>query len=478
MSDVNYLFCSGGSPISKVWKINIPNMSKVAEGADYGKGVYDYADIHALTTLGDYVYCGGYTEPPANRIVWQMRKSDMVKTGESISYNGYIYALTAFDSHVYCAGAGDPYKVWKFDASDLSKVAESANYGGIIHGLINDGTYIYCAGTSVGTVWKIDPSDMSRLAGSAYYGGHIFALAHDGTYIYCGGRAPTGGGKVWKIRVSDMVKVAESDAYGYDIKALTVFGGYVYCAGSLTKKVWKIDVSDMSKVDESADYGGGIKALANDGTYIYCGGTTTNAIWKIDVSDMSKVAELAYGTGINALVVSLAPALYDYPLAPIMFPAKVRKSSLREKCVNFETSMSDVCLVFNHNVRVTREYLQLTYGDTTYPESSNLRYVLPSQQLVRLSNKDLTEEDFKAIINNFITNISGMFTLINENNTLIKTWLDDYKPDEAGHEFTNVKMKPTTVGKDLSKTMDELFEGIIDNVTILNMNLEVLKERF
>lgn len=477
MSDVNYLFCSGGYPISKVWKIKISDMSKVAEGADYGKGVYDYGNILSVTALGDHVYCGGYTEPPENRTVWQMRKSDMIKVGEGISHNEWIFALTSFGSYVYCGG-NSPYKVWKLDPSDMSKVAESVNYGGIIEALTKDSNYVYCAGVSTQKVWKIDPSDLTKLAESANYGGHIFALATDGTYVYCGGRAPTGGGKVWKIRVSDMAKVAESDAYGYDIKALTVFDGHVYCAGSITKKVWKIDASDMSKVDESADYGGGIKALANDGTYIYCGGTTTNAIWKIDVSDMSKVAELAYGTGINALVVSLAPALYDYPLAPVMFPAKVRKSSLREKCVNFETSMSDVCLVFNHNVRVTREYLQLTYGDTTYPESSNLRYVLPSQQLVKLSNKDLTEEDFKAIISNFITNISSMFTLINENNTLIKTWLDDYMPNEEGHEFTNVKMRPIVVGEDLSKTMDDLFKGIIDNVTILNMNLEVLKERF
>lgn len=178
-----------------------------------------------------------------------------------------------------------------------------------------------------------------------------------------------------------------------------------------------------------------------------------------------------------------AAPVYDYPLAPIMFPAQHKGTSLREKCINFEESMSDVCLNMNNNVKVIREYLQLTYGDTTYPESSNLRDVLPSQQLVKLSNKDLKTEDFNAIINNFITNISSMFTLINENNTLVKTWLDDYEPNEEGHDFTDVKMKPIIIDKDidedkLSKIMDSLFEAIEDNVTILNMNLEVLKERF
>lgn len=173
-----------------------------------------------------------------------------------------------------------------------------------------------------------------------------------------------------------------------------------------------------------------------------------------------------------------AVAVYDYPLSPVLFPAQHKGTPLRKKCIHFEESMSDICLNMNNNTKVIREYLQLTYGDTTYPESSNLRDVLPSQQLVKLMNKDLTEEDFKAIINNFMTNISSMFTLINENNRLVKTWLDDYEPDEEGHDFTDVKMKPIILDKDLSKTINSLFEGITDNVTILNMNLEVLKERF
>jgi hypothetical protein len=166
---------------------------------------------------------------------------------------------------------------------------------------------------------------------------------------------------------------------------------------------------------------------------------------------------------------------YDYPLSPIMFPAKNRSTTLKQDCINFEESMSDICLVFNNNVKVTRLYLQEVYGDTTYPENSNLREVLPSQQLVKLHGEDL---DFKAIINNFISNVSDMFILINENNALIKQWLDDYEPDELGHDFTDVKMRPIIIGEDLSKTMNALFEGIIDNVTILNMNLDLLKERF
>jgi hypothetical protein len=137
--------------------------------------------------------------------------------------------------------------------------------------------------------------------------------------------------------------------------------------------------------------------------------------------------------------------------------------------------MSDICLVVNHNSVVTRRYLLETYGDTTYPESSNFKKILPSQQLIKLCGEDL---DYKAIINNFMTNIQGMFTLINDNNTLTKGWLHDYAPTEIDHEFTDVHMRPIVVGKDLEKTMDELFKGIEDNVTILNANLELLKERF
>ena len=173
-----------------------------------------------------------------------------------------------------------------------------------------------------------------------------------------------------------------------------------------------------------------------------------------------------------------AVTVYDYPLAPIVFPAQHKGTPLRMKCMHFEESMSDVCINVNHNVDVTKTYLQLVYGDTTYPESSNFRHVLPSQQLVKLCNKDLTDEDLKAIINNFITNVSGMFTLINENNRLVKGWLDDYAPTEDEHNFADVKMLPITIGKDLDKTMDELFECIEDNVITLNSNLELLKERF
>lgn len=224
----------------------------------------------------------------------------------------------------------------------------------------------------------------------------------------------------------------------------------------------------------------------NKDNYILCGDVDVNepeiekgqTIIRYD-SSFNVVWQIFYDGIDGGLSVSAYPfevaEVYDYPLAPIMFPAKQRGTSLKEDCRNFEESISDVCLVFNNNVKVTRLYLQETYGDITHPESSNLREILSSQQLVKILGEDV---DYKAIIDNFITNISSMFTLINQNNTLVKGWLDDYEPDEAGHEFTDVKMKPIVVNEDLSKTMDELFEGIIDNVTILNMNLEVLKERF
>lgn len=251
--------------------------------------------------------------------------------------------------------------------------------------------------------------------------------------------------------------------------------------------VWRVE--NISSEDfETLEALNSPQNTGSDGTHFYFVGY--EGTWADHVnlligkyeSNLDKVWTLTISNSSNFVAGSICANITevkgDYPLAPVMFPAKVQKSILREKCRNFEESMSDVCLVVNHNTTVTRRYLQETYGDTTHPESSNLRFILPSQQLIKLSNKDLIEEDFKAIINNFITNISNMFILINENNTLIKTWLDDYEPDEAGHEFTNVKMRPITIGEDLSKTMDNLFEGIIDNVTILNMNLEVLKERF
>lgn len=203
------------------------------------------------------------------------------------------------------------------------------------------------------------------------------------------------------------------------------------------------------------------------GDYVRCGITYRVRSW----------GETDDGIGYGAWVEFTLVCPRNYPLSPILFPARPRKEieSLKRDCINFEESMSDICLVFNNNNRVIKLYLQEIYGDAIHVESSNLRDILPSQQLIILHGKDL---DLKAIINNFIKNISDMFILINDSNTIIKQWLDDYEPDEAGHEFTDVKMKPIVISEDLSKAMDDLFEGIEDNVTILNANLEVLKERF
>jgi len=178
-----------------------------------------------------------------------------------------------------------------------------------------------------------------------------------------------------------------------------------------------------------------------------------------------------YGYGAEVSFTTLE----DFPLYPIIFPCESKGKDLKKNCINFETSMSDICITLNHNSNVVREYLQAAYGGTDYDESSNLQEVMPSMQLVKLSNKP---EDLTAIINNFISNISDMFTTINQNNTIIKQWLDDYEPDEEAHEFTDVTLRPIVVGKDLNKAIDDLFEGVEDNVLILNNNIEVMKERF
>jgi len=295
-----YIYCAGGYPVSAIWKIDISDMSKIAESINYGGGSYDYADIYALTCLGDYIYCGGDTQPEIK--VWKIRRSNMLKIAESIDYVGTIYALTCLGDYIYCGGSS-PYKVWKIDPSDMSKIAESINYGGIIYALATDGTYIYCGGATTKTVWKIDPSNMSKIAESANYGGIIQDIVTDGTYIYCGGG--TGGTyKVWKIDPSNMSKIAESETYGTTIRALTILGDYIYCGGLIGNgKVWKIDKSDMLKIAESANYGGTIRTLTNDGTYVYCGGytATVNKVWKIDISDMSKISEIDYGAPISVL---------------------------------------------------------------------------------------------------------------------------------------------------------------------------------
>ena len=311
----NFVFCGGQTPTSTVFKVDIATMLKDAESDDYGiLQEYLYATVRALTSVGDYIYCGG-TNSPENRI-WQIDKSDMSYINRSTDYSGQIQALTNDGTYIYCGGSS-PYEVWKIDPADMSKI-DSILYNSYIFALDYDGTYIYCGGQGA-RVWKIDPTDMSKVDESASYGGRIHVLVNDGTHIYCAG-ADTD--RVYKIRISDMVKVDQSADYGTTIRGLTVFDGYVYCGGDGGgATIWKIDISDMSKVDESDAYGGSIYEFDNDGTNLFCVGSTTKELWKIDVSDMSKVSALAYGAHMACVLVALAPTVgYDYPIYPVIFP--------------------------------------------------------------------------------------------------------------------------------------------------------------
>ena len=289
---MGYIYCAGATT-QKVWQIDISDMNKIAESANYG------ARINALTTLGDYIYCAGHYDTGK---VWKIAISDMSKVAESASFGAYIscYALATDGTYIYAAI--DANKIWKIDPSDMSKVTESATISAI-NALTVLGNYIYCAGYA-NKVYKILLSDMTTVAESDDTGGDIYALTNDGTYIYCG--VSTAYGRwVWKINPSDMSKVAEAINVGISY-ALTFHNEYVYCGGYYATKVYMIRPSDMAVMGE-IDYGDIIYALIPDtiigAGFLYCGGTIQK-VWKLTTT-LTKTAESAdYGGTIYALVYS------------------------------------------------------------------------------------------------------------------------------------------------------------------------------
>ncbi len=169
---------------------------------------------------------------PADEANIQDTTPDLKFTGtdpneDEIEYEIQIDPQDTFDSeieddiYIYCAG-GVTQKVWKIRKSDMVKVGESDNYGGAINKIIQDDNYIYCGGTTTKKVWKIRKSDMVKVDESDDYGGVINVVVLDDTYIYCGGATTK---KVWKIQKSDMVKVDESDDYGGSIYSLDIRKG-------------------------------------------------------------------------------------------------------------------------------------------------------------------------------------------------------------------------------------------------------------
>ena len=153
---------------------------------------------------------------------------------------------------------------------------------------------------------------------------------------------------------------------------------------------------------------------------------------------------------------------------------------LKDKCILYERSMNEVCMIVNHNTYCTNLYLQEAYASDTYVECDDFRDIKPSEQLGKLM---LEEVDFKEIINNFIKNMKENILIYNQNMEILRTWLHDYDPDTAGHEYADLifdidEITGDKTDEELEAIVDILFEKIKREVIPINNNIEMLIERF
>ena len=156
---------------------------------------------------------------------------------------------------------------------------------------------------------------------------------------------------------------------------------------------------------------------------------------------------------------------------------------LKDKCINMERSMNEVCMTVNHNTYITNLYLQNTYASATYVECDDFRDIKPSEQLSKLTLDKLENKDYIEIINKFINNIKESFLNYNQNMEILRTWLHDYDPSIEGHEYADLvfdmdEIKDDKTDEELEGIVDKLIDKVKREVIPINNNIEMLIERF
>jgi len=144
---------------------------------------------------------------------------------------------------------------------------------------------------------------------------------------------------------------------------------------------------------------------------------------------------------------------------------------LKDKCINFERSMNEVCLVVNHNTDVTGNYAYLTHD-----AEINCDHIKPSEQMTKLAFDELEDKDYKKIINNFIENVKENVILINQNIESFRNCLHDNDVSSSGHEYEDVIFDMENIEgekniEELEKYMDILMDKVKEITSTLNVNI-------
>lgn len=153
---------------------------------------------------------------------------------------------------------------------------------------------------------------------------------------------------------------------------------------------------------------------------------------------------------------------------------------LRRKCRIFLDNSVEYALVLNHNMRVLQQFLNYMHTYLGIDEFNGFKDLIPTQHLNALAHEELNINDFKAIINNFISNSVNNTMNVNNNFRLVRNGLTDYTyTEDTG--FIEEKVSTRIVKESnpdvemLKKRIDRLSIEMSQNYATTQHNLYVVR---
>lgn len=263
----NFLYACENALTSRVFKLNISDLSVAVTSADLG------INLSGVFAFGDYVYVVGY-----DRKIFKLQVSDLTKVDESdaVSLYGYLTSIFISGNYIYvCHYEYAGGYIFKVNLSDLTIDTVSDDLGGSLGKLFVSGEYVYVGRGD--RVLKLNVSDLSVAVTSVDLGSNVVSVFVSGDYVYASEAQ-----FVHKLRISDLVQVSGSSPLVAAFSSeLYVSGDYVYVS-SWYGKVYKLNTSDLSKVAESDKLIiGNLNTVFVLGDYIYTSSTESGVITKV-----------------------------------------------------------------------------------------------------------------------------------------------------------------------------------------------------
>jgi len=136
--------------------------------------------------------------------------------------------------------------------------------------------------------------------------------------------------------------------------------------------------------------------------------------------------------------------------------------------------------VLNHNSNVMQQFMNDMTDYAGADEHNTFKHVIPTEFLNDLARRPLDVNDFKKIINEFISNSIDNTNNVNNNFTLIKNGLADPYAAQEG-EFKSMDVRTKMVNDEnpdverLKKVIDSLNGEVASNYATINHNLQVVR---